>query len=99
MKKPPPPKIPRPCDCQVEAGICYCPKEREMTPSEALKVLESHQAWRINTPQTNPEALTRALQVAINLLKQEESYCQCKRPWPNQKGPVFECLNCEKQMK
>lgn len=72
-----------------------------MTHGEALDVLSKHQQWRKGSHQveTDSKNLTEALEVAINLLKEELSYCQCPRPFPNQKGPVFECMNCDKQMK
>lgn len=105
MKKPPP-KMPRPCDCWLEVGTCYCenptPKgEKKMTIKKALKVLQKHQQWRKGSHQiaTDPFELSQALEVAIAILDSEANYCQCKHPMPNSKFGVFECMNCEKTMK
>ena len=73
-----------------------------MKIDQALRVLKSHQAWRKGEDgykPTTPHMLSRALEVAINLLETELSYCQCNRPMPNSKFGVFECMNCEKTMK
>lgn len=44
-----------------------------MTKKEALKVLIDHQKWRLGNDEieaTNPKDLTKAIELAIKLLKQ-----------------------------
>lgn len=72
-----------------------------MTIEETIAVLNAHKEWRKGSdgPATDPKRLTQALDVAIAVLAEDSHYCKCERPWPNPKGPVFECMNCDKQMK
>lgn len=42
-----------------------------MKLTEAIKVLEDHQIWRLgaDTPPTDPKLLTEAIDIALHLLK------------------------------